>query len=51
MLTPLLAFVAPSQHWHHALPPDQTCGEVRYNLTFRRVVNSEEQPELLNIKD
>mmetsp|Transcript_51087 Transcript_51087/g.102602 ORF Transcript_51087/g.102602 Transcript_51087/m.102602 type:complete len:357 (+) Transcript_51087:49-1119(+) len=42
---------ATQQYWHHSLPADSTCDKVRYNLTFRRVLTSEEDPKLLQVLD
>ena len=43
----LLMAGATQRDWLHALPRDEACEGVRYNLTFRRVLTSEEDPRLL----
>ena len=42
---------ATQQRWLHALPKDESCTSVRYNLTFRRVMTSEEDPRLLAVHE
>ncbi|GMI52212.1 hypothetical protein TeGR_g2169 [Tetraparma gracilis] len=47
----LLVMAGPCQeHWQHALPRDDECEGVRYNLTFRRVLTAEEDPTLRTVR-
>jgi len=46
----LLMAGATQTHWQHSLPADGTCGKVRYNLTYRRVLTPQEDPRLFDIQ-
>ena len=37
------------EHWQHALPRDDECETIRYNLTFRRVLTADEDPTLNSV--
>lgn len=45
----LLMAGATQRQWQHALPKDEACIDVRYNLTFRRVLTVREDPRLSNV--
>ena len=47
----LLMAGATQRQWQHSLPRDAGCEDVRYNLTFRRVLTAAEDSRLLSVRE